>query len=46
VGYLYQAAFDGGDLGTAAAVGWVLTFVIVAASLIQIRIWSRVGSDK
>ena len=46
VGYLYQSAFDGGDLGTAAAVGWILTFIIVAASLIQIRIWGRVGSDK
>jgi ABC-type sugar transport system permease subunit len=46
VGYLYQAAFDSGDLGTAAAVGWILTFIIVAVSLIQIRIWSRVGSDK
>jgi ABC-type sugar transport system permease subunit len=46
VGYLYQSAFDGGDLGTAAAVGWILTFIIIAASLIQIRIWSRVGSEK
>ena len=46
VGYLYQAGFDSGDLGTAAAVGWILTFIIVAASLVQIRFWSRVGSEK
>lgn len=46
VGYLYQAGFDGGDLGTAAAVGWILTFIIVAASLVQIRFWSRLGSEK
>ena len=46
VGYLYQSAFDSGDLGTAAAVGWILTFIIISASLIQIRFWGRVGSDK
>jgi ABC-type sugar transport system permease subunit len=46
VGYLYRYAFDGGDLGTAAAVGWLLTFLILIVSLIQIRITSRIGSDK
>jgi ABC-type sugar transport system permease subunit len=46
VGYLYEAAFSSGDLGTAAAVGWVLTFIIVSVSLIQIRIWGKVGSEK
>jgi ABC-type sugar transport system permease subunit len=46
VGYLYQAAFSSGDLGTGAAVGWILTFIIVAISLVQIRLWSKVGSDK
>jgi ABC-type sugar transport system permease subunit len=38
VGYLYQYAFEQGDLGTAAAVGWILAFVIVLVSLAQIRI--------
>jgi ABC-type sugar transport system permease subunit len=46
VGYLYEAAFSSGDLGTAAAVGWVLTFIIVSISLIQVRIWGKVGSEK
>ena len=46
VGYLYSYAFEQGDLGTAAAVGWVLTFIILAISLIQIRLSRRVGSDK
>jgi len=38
VGYLYQFAFDQGDLGTGAAVGWLLTFIILTISLIQIRL--------
>lgn len=46
VGYLYRAAFDSGDLGTGAAVGWILTLVIFAAALIQIRFASKVGSDR
>src|ERR1019366_9369550 len=46
VGYLYRSAFDDGDLGTAAAVGWLLTFIILAISLIQIRISSKIGSDR
>jgi len=44
VGYLYMHAFDNGDLGTAAAVGWLLTLLILVVSLIQIRISSRFGS--
>jgi ABC-type sugar transport system permease subunit len=43
VGYLYQNAFDNGDLGTAAAVGWLLTFIILIVSLIQIRLSTRFG---
>jgi ABC-type sugar transport system permease subunit len=46
VGYLYRYAFDDGDLGTAAAVGWLLTFIIMAISLVQIRISSKIGSDR
>ena len=43
VGYLYQHAFDSGDLGTAAAVGWLLTLMILVVSLIQIRLSTRFG---
>jgi ABC-type sugar transport system permease subunit len=45
VGYLYQNAFSNGDLGTGAAVGWVLTFIILFISLVQIRFVGSVGSD-
>jgi ABC-type sugar transport system permease subunit len=37
VGYLYQRGFEDGDLGMAAAVGWVLTAMILIISLMQIR---------
>ena len=43
VGYLYYYAFDNGDLGMAAAVGWLLTFIILAVSLVQIRASGAVG---
>jgi ABC-type sugar transport system permease subunit len=45
VGYLYQNAFTNGDLGTGAAVGWLLTFIILIISLVQIRIVGSVGSE-
>jgi len=45
VGYLYQNAFTNGDLGTGAAVGWILTFIILIISLVQIRIVGSVGSE-
>jgi ABC-type sugar transport system permease subunit len=45
VGYLYQNAFTNGDLGTGAAVGWLLTFIILIISLIQIRLVGQVGSE-
>jgi ABC-type sugar transport system permease subunit len=38
VGYLYQRGFEDGDLGMAAAVGWVLTAIILLISLVQIRV--------
>jgi len=46
VGYLYTNAFESGDLGTAAAVGWLLTFIILTVSLIQIRLSRVMGSDR
>ena len=38
VGYLYVKAFQNGDIGMGAAVGWILTLIIMTISLIQIRI--------
>ena len=38
VGYLYQTAFETGDLGTAAAIGWLLAMIIFVISVAQIRI--------
>ena len=38
VGYLYNNAFQSGDLGTGAAVGWTLTAIIFAISLVQLRV--------
>ena len=45
VGYLYQYAFENGDLGTAAAVGWLLALIIIVISLVQIRISGTLRSD-
>ncbi len=38
VGYLYDAAFNSGDLGLASAVGWVLGCFIMLVSLLQIKV--------
>jgi ABC-type sugar transport system permease subunit len=46
VGYLYRFAFENGDLGTGAAVGWLLTFIILIVSLLQIRVAGRAGSEQ
>ena len=46
VGYLYRFAFESGDLGTAAAVGWMLTLLILIVSLVQIKLASNVGSER
>ena len=35
--YLYEQGFVAGDIGYAAAVGWVLVFLILAITLVQIR---------
>jgi ABC-type sugar transport system permease subunit len=45
VGYLYQYAFENGDLGTAAAVGWLLALIIIAVSLMQIRVAGRLRGE-
>jgi ABC-type sugar transport system permease subunit len=45
VGYLYRNAFDNGDLGTAAAIGWLLTFLVLAISLVQVWLSRHVGSE-
>lgn len=38
VGYLYSTAFESGDLGTGAAIGWLLALIIFVISTIQIKI--------
>jgi ABC-type sugar transport system permease subunit len=46
VGYLYNFAFESGDLGTGAAVGWVLTFIILVISLVQLRLSGTMRNDR
>lgn len=38
VGYMYQNAFENGDLGMGAAIGWLLTFMILILALVQIKL--------
>lgn len=38
VGYLYNTAFEVGDLGTGAAIGWLLALLIFAVGTVQIRL--------
>jgi len=38
VGYLYSWAFDMGDLGTGAAIGWTLALIMLTVSVIQVRV--------
>lgn len=45
VGYLYRNAFEGGDLGMGAAIGWLLTGMILVLSLIQIRLSGTMRKD-
>jgi len=42
--YLYEMAFRSGDLGLGAAIGWVVTLIIFAISIVQIRA-SRILED-
>lgn len=46
VGYLYNNAFENGDLGTAAAVGWLLTLIILSISLVQIKLSGTMENDR
>lgn len=46
VGYLYTTAFETGDLGLAAAVGWSLALIIFSVSLIQLRVTRNWGSSE
>jgi ABC-type sugar transport system permease subunit len=42
--YLYKRGFIGQDLGYAAAIGWLVTVILLITSLLQLRItrvWSR-----
>lgn len=45
VGYLYRNGFENGELGTAAAVGWLLTLIILTISLIQIKLSGTMKQD-
>ena len=36
--YLYQQGFETGDLGYAAAIGWAFTLMVMALSVIQMRV--------
>jgi ABC-type sugar transport system permease subunit len=45
VGYLYRTAFDSGDLGTGAAIGWLLALIIFTISLAQMRISKSLGGE-
>ena len=46
VGYLFQQGFNNGDLGLAAAVGWLLTIIILIVSLVQIRLSGTMKRDR
>jgi len=46
MGYLYNFAFDSGDLGTGAAVGWLLTFITLIISLVQLRLSGTMRNDR
>ncbi len=46
VGYLYNSAFNAGDLGTGSAVGWILALIIFVISLIQIRISGTMRTNR
>jgi len=45
VGYLYKNAFNSGDLGTGAAVGWILALIIFAISMVQVRLSGTLRKD-
>jgi ABC-type sugar transport system permease subunit len=43
--YLYSAGFDQGDLGYAAAIGWVLVLILGAVALVQLKIFGALAQD-
>ena len=43
--YLYERGFLAGDLGYAAAMGWLITIILLAVSLLQLRV-TRAWSDE
>ena len=45
VGYLYNSAFNAGDLGTGSAVGWILALIIFVISLAQIKASGTLRSE-
>ena len=45
VGYLYREGYDAGNLGIAAAVGWLLTLIILMISVVQIKLSGTTRSD-
>jgi arabinosaccharide transport system permease protein len=45
VGYLYDTAFNSGDLGTGAAIGWILALIIFIISMAQIQISGTLRKD-
>ena len=45
VGYLYRTAFETGDLGTGAAIGWVLALIIFTFSMAQMAIVRSVETE-
>lgn len=42
--YLYERGFLGGDLGYAAALGWLVTIILLLIALVQLRV-SRAWAD-
>ena len=45
VGYLYDTAFESGDLGTGAAIGWLLASIIFLISIAQVRLSGTMRTD-
>jgi ABC-type sugar transport system permease subunit len=44
--YLYQQGFQTGDLGYAATIGWVFTLMVLALSLLQVRLMRRADGER
>lgn len=42
--YLYQQAFESGDLGYASAIGWVIALTLVVAGFVQFRLARAEGA--